>query len=176
MNNLIIRKTEKGDAHSITSIYNYYILNSTVTFETEKISTKEMEKRIEQITQTYPFYTAILNDRIVGYAYSSQINPRAAYNWSTALSIYIDKEFTKLKIGSALYNTLEKDLINRGFHNLYAIITSPNPRSVSFHEKQGFKKVAHLNRCGFKHNKWMDVIWMEKFIKESSQAPTPINS
>lgn len=47
-----------------------------------------------------------------------------------------------------------------------ASITYPNPQSIAFHEKMGYKKIAHFTKCGYKQGKWYDMIFMEKFINK----------
>ena len=44
----MIRSVRLSDAGAIAKIYNYYVKETTVTFETEEIDIKEMERRINR--------------------------------------------------------------------------------------------------------------------------------
>ncbi|MBN4052140.1 hypothetical protein JYT59_00145 [Sphingobacteriaceae bacterium AH-315-L07] len=43
----MVRPVQLEDAHAISKIYNYYILNSVVTFETTPVTIEEMRARIQ---------------------------------------------------------------------------------------------------------------------------------
>ena len=60
-------------------------------------------------------------------------------------------------IGTRLYDNLLRDLRQRGSHSVIGGIALPNERSVSFHEKMGFRKAAHFEQVGWKFNRWIDV-------------------
>ncbi|NLJ10938.1 MAG: GNAT family N-acetyltransferase, partial [Treponema sp.] len=51
----LIRTVSSGDAASIARFYNYYVQNTTVTFEEEPVSEREMARRIDDITGQYPW-------------------------------------------------------------------------------------------------------------------------
>jgi L-amino acid N-acyltransferase YncA len=57
---------------------------------------------------------------------------------------------------------------------MYACVAYPNPESVGFHERMGFKTIGHFNQCGFKCKKWLDMIWMEKMLGDHSDNPEPV--
>ena len=59
---------------------------------------------------------------------------------------------------------------------LYSLITSENGRSLRFHEKMGYHFRAELPECGYKFDRWLGVIWMEKRLKivqSPSRPPIP---
>lgn len=125
--------------------------------------------------------------RILGYAYASPFKDRAAYQWAVETSIYVDSSLRHGGIGSALHQALEDALHRQGILNLNTCIAyPPTPLdkpvgtecaeeaacdflpsdSVAFHLRMGYTPVAHFHRCGKKHNRWYDMIWMEKLIGE----------
>ena len=101
----------------------------------------------------------------MGYAYASTYYARAAYDWTTELSIYVVKEARGQGIGSALYTALEEELQARGYLRFLACIAVPNDASIAMHEKRGYVQVAHFPKIGYKFNKWHDVVWMQKTIE-----------
>ena len=56
---------------------------------------------------------------------------------------------------------------------MYACIAYPNPGSVAFHDRMGYRTIAHFTRCGYKLGRWWDMIWMEKFLSDQPAKPVP---
>jgi phosphinothricin acetyltransferase len=162
----MIRSANPKDSKEIAEIYNYYILNSIVTFEEEPISANEMSIRMKSDTSELPWLVYEIDQNIVGYAYAKHWKPRSAYRHSTEISIYLKHgEFNK-GIGSRLYAELIRQLKSLNFHAIIGGIALPNDASIALHEKLGFKKVAHFKEVGFKFQKWIDVgYWQLDFKK-----------
>ena len=153
----MIRKAKPEDAHDIALIYNYYIENSTITFETNPVSHEEMACRIADISEKYPYFVYEESGKVVGYCYVSSWKKKAAYSKTVESTVYIDKNFQGKGIGRALMNKLINDLKEKSFHAVIACITTPNPISVKLHEDLGFRKVSEFHEVGYKFGKWLDV-------------------
>ena len=107
----MIRNVELRDAEDIAKIYNYYIRETIITFETEEIDSIEMEKRIKKTQDlNYPFIVYEENNKIIGYAYVGIWRERNAYKDTLETSIYIDKDQKTKGIGRKLYKRLIKNL------------------------------------------------------------------
>lgn len=155
------------------NIYGYYVLNTAISFEYKVPDLSEFTHRIESISSKYPYYVAVIDNKIVGYAYANAFGVREAYKFSVELSVYIDKDYKKRGIGRLLYNHLEKELKKSGITNLYARVVVSDVEdeyislnSLLFHKHLGFKQVGELHKCGYKFNRWYNVVYMEKFINE----------
>ena len=153
----MIRNVKTGDAPDIALIYNYYIENSTITFETSSVSIEDMAGRIADISEKYPYYVYVESGKVVGYCYVSSWKKKAAYSKTVESTVYIDKDFLGKGIGRELMNKLIIKLKEKSFHAVIACITIPNPTSVKLHEKLGFRKVSEFREVGFKFGKWLDV-------------------
>ena len=152
-----IRPVHFNDAAHIAKIYNYYILNSHSTFETEEISAPDMQNRIEFLNKNQPFLVAENNEQILGYAYATQFKLRDPYKHSAEVSVYVKNGEHSKGIGTQLYKKLFDALFRNDFHALIAGISLPNEASIRLHENFGFEKVAHFREVGFKFGKWVDV-------------------
>ncbi|MCD7808933.1 MAG: N-acetyltransferase family protein [Erysipelotrichaceae bacterium] len=168
-----IRTVTINDAQELLDIYAYYVLNTAITFEYDVPTLQEFQYRITTILNKYPYIVAVINNKIVGYAYANTFKARAAYDWSVEMTIYIDIHYQKQGIGKKLYNTMEDLLKLQGITNLNACITYPNQddeyvdkNSVQFHEHLGYKLVGQFHQCGYKFNRWYSMVWMEKMIGE----------
>ena len=121
-----IRPASVDDTDAILSIYEYYVLNTAISFEYKVPDISEFKQRIETISEKYPYYIAVIDNKIVGYAYASAFGEREAYKFSVELSVYIDKDYKKQGIGKLLYSHLENELKKMGITNLYARVVVPD--------------------------------------------------
>ncbi len=169
----IIRNASQDDAGRLLEIYAPYVLNTAITFEYEVPSIEEFQRRIVQTQRKFPYLVAEKNGEIVGYTYAGVFKARPAYDRCVETSIYIDATCHHQGIGRLLYDALEERLKSMGILNANACISwtdTPDGylthESPLFHEKLGYTKVAHFHQCGYKFNRWYDMIWMEKMLGE----------
>lgn len=164
--NQIIRLADINDSNSILKIYEPYIKNTAISFETEVPSLSEFSNRIEKIINKYPFLVYEIDKNIVGYAYAAQYKERAAYKYNVETSIYILMEYHGKGIANKLYDKLFKILYELSYINAYACYTLPNIKSKKFHRKYGFKEIGTYKKTGYKFDQWHDVIWLYKKIQD----------
>lgn len=168
-----IRDAKITDAKRLLEIYDYYVRNTAITFEYDTPSLEEFVSRMENIMKSYPYLVIERDGRIEGYTYAGVFKNRAAYDWSCETTIYIDHETRKNGMGRMLYEALEERVKDMGILNMYACIGYPESEdeyltknSAEFHEHMGFIKVGQFHQCGYKFDRWYDMIWMEKMLGE----------
>jgi phosphinothricin acetyltransferase len=169
---LSMRLANPDDAQAILAVYAPYITNSTLTFETTVPSVPEYRERISSITQRYPWLVVTSGNQVVGYAYASESRSREAYRWNAELSIYLNENYHRRGIATALYTALLQILRSLGFVNLYAVISQPNEASIALHRHFGFIEVGVFDKTGYKFDQWHDVIWMHHRIKDAYDPAT----
>ena len=170
---MVIRSANEDDAARLLDIYAYYVENTAVSFEFDVPTLEEFEGRIRKTLVKYPYLVVEEAGEIQGYAYAGPFKPRAAYDHSCEVSIYVDRSARGRGYGRALYEELEKRLKAAGILNLYACIASPiqedeylTEDSERFHAHLGFVRVGEFHKCGYKFDRWCNIIWMEKIIGE----------
>jgi L-amino acid N-acyltransferase YncA len=156
-----IRQVKLSDSAQVAEVYNYYIQNTHHTFETEPLGADEMQRRIAETMEHYPYLVAEEDDEILGYAYATRFRMREAYEFSVESSIYVKNDAKQRKIGTQLYVQLFDELAETDVHAIVAGIALPNDASIIFHERLGFEKVAHFNEVGYKLGRWIDVGYWE---------------
>ena len=161
----MIRMATEKDIPEILEIYAPYILNSTATFEYDVPCRKDFLQRFYTITAQFPWLVWEEDDRILGYAYASAPYERAAFRWCAEPSVYLRPEARGREIAKQLYTVLEWILEKQGYQVLYALITAENSESLRFHEKMGYLHKVEFSDCGFKFNRWLGLVWMEKRLK-----------
>ena len=157
----MIREAQVSDAKTISEIYNYYIVNTIITFETEPITPDEIVHRIEKYKQVGDYLVFEENGVVIGYAYVSMFRDRKAYENSVESTIYLKDEYGGKGIGFELYSELLARVSTK-YHVIVAGISLPNEASVRLHEKCGFKKVGQFPEVGRKFDQWIDVGFWQK--------------
>ena len=161
----MIRKVRVSYAQSLVEIYNYYVLNSIVTFEQESITTEEMANRIQAATagnvsneDNLPWMAAELDGEVIGYSYASKWKERISYRFSVEITVYLTPALKSQVWGTRLYSALLSELNNHSpqINSVIGGISLPNEASIALHEKFGMRKVAHFKEIGFKFNRWID--------------------
>ena len=152
-----IRTATPADAAAIAAIYNWYVEHTVVTFEVDPVPAAEMARRIEAVLEAHDWLLLERAGEPLGYAYAGRYHARAAYRYSAESTIYLRNGLGGQGLGSRLYVELIRRSFARGYHTLIGGIALPNPASVRLHEKLGFEKAGHLQRIGFKLERWVDV-------------------
>ena len=160
----MIRVVTTNDAPSIARIYNEYVLNSTITFETDPVTNEEMEQRVINLSKDFPYFVFEEDGKILGYCYAHNWKEKAAYKYTLETTVYLSPDVKGKGIGTCLMNQLIETCKEKGYHNLIACITAGNEASFKLHTKLGFKKVSHFHEVGMKFGQWLDVIDYELII------------
>lgn len=177
-----VRAAVPGDAEALIAIYAPYVERTAITFEYVTPEAIEFQERIRHTLTRYPYLVAEKEGLILGYAYAGTFQERPAYAWDVEISIYVDQDARRKGYGTLLYTALERILKAQGILNLNACIAYPpkedeylTKASIHFHKHLGFKKAGRFHRCGYKFDRWYDMVWMEKSIghhKKHQRPPT----
>lgn len=174
-----IRLFESKDIEAMLEIYQYYVLNTPISFEYEAPSLQEFRNRIDTIIKDFPCLVYEENGIIVGYAYASKFKERKAYQWTTESTVYLKNDYLGKGIGRKLYTTLLEILKLQNYYNVFAGITMPNPKSEFLHKNMGFKEIGVYQNVGFKSDKWHSVMWLSLDLQQVDNilpsAPKNIN-
>jgi L-amino acid N-acyltransferase YncA len=161
---LNIRQATEEDASRISEIYNYYVLNTTVTFENAVVDAADVVERIREKMAKYNWLVGEVDGRIVGYSYFGSFRPRSAYRETVESTIILDRDCTGRGYGSALYEKLLQSVETMGFREIIAVIALPNPESLKLHRKMGFVEAGVLRNVGFKQGRYIDIAFWQKSL------------
>ena len=140
-----------------------------------------MLDRMEKFSSKYPFLVIECDKKVCGYSYANVFKSRPAYNWTCEMSIYVSNDMRKYGLGRKLYEAMEKALKSMGIVTLYACVTSIEKddeyltkNSVKFHEHLGYRLIGKFEKCGYKFDRWYDMIFMEKIIGEHTNNQSEV--
>jgi phosphinothricin acetyltransferase len=169
----ILRPSQEPDLPAITAIYGHHVLHGSGTFETEPPTLADMRaRRAEVLARHLPFLVAEEGGHIVGFAYCNWFKPRPAYRFSAEDSIYLAPDAHRRGLGRALLAELAAQAQAAGVRKLIAVIgDSANAGSIGVHRSVGFEQVGVLKSCGWKFERWLDVVLMEKTLGAGNSRP-----
>mgnify|MGYP001086806414 CR=1 FL=1 len=169
----MIRFVSKADVPALLDIYRHYI-STIVTFEYVLPGGEEFARRVDAVSQVYPYLVLEQDGRVLGYAYAHPIAERAAYGWGAELSIYLHPDAAGRGAGTRLYRVLMELLRLQGVRTVYGLVSSPNPASEGLHTAMGFRLMGVQQKAGYKNGRWIDLLWFEKAIAPYTPAPAPL--
>ncbi|MBF0356800.1 MAG: N-acetyltransferase [Alphaproteobacteria bacterium] len=162
----MLRPATLDDMIHVQAIYAHHVRTGTGSFEIEPPDLTEMKRRMgEVIERNLPFLVSEVGGFIAGYAYANLYRPRAAYRFTCEDSVYIDPAYQKQGIGQALLSALIEGSAKSGFKQMVAVIGgSDNLGSIRLHERNGFERVGLLPKVGFKFDRWLDSVLMQRAL------------
>jgi phosphinothricin acetyltransferase len=142
------------------------VLTGTGTFEITPPSEADMAaRRADVLSKGLPYLIVENEHGILGFAYCNWFKPRPAYRFSAEDSIYLDPKALGQGLGRLLLQELMAQAERAGIRKLIAVIgDSANQGSVGVHAGCGFSHVGTLSASGWKFDRWLDVVLMERSI------------
>jgi L-amino acid N-acyltransferase YncA len=168
-----IRAARASDVPALAELYAHHVLTGLASFEIEPPDSAEMARRHGTVVALgLPYLVAEINGRIAGFAYAAPYRARPAYRYTVEDSIYVHRDFTGSRVGSALMPPLLAACEAAGCRQMVAIIgDSGNTRSIRLHEKFGFVRTALLPAVGWKFGRWVDSVLMQRALGPGDTAP-----
>lgn len=173
---MIIRAIEEKDIPACLAIYNYYVLHTDVTFDTEACSLSGFRKKVETVIRSYPWIVGEEDGKIIGYACLSAYNPKAAYRFSADVTVYLEKDERGKGYGKQLMKRLEEIASEDHYQTLVSLVTESNLPSIRLHESLGYRRFARFENAGYKNGTWLSTVFFEKRLGSCTGQPEEIRN
>jgi len=164
----VLRSVQAADLPYIREIYNYYVANSTVTFDEDAMTLSEWRDKFYYLSRLgMPFIVAESpSGQILGYALVSPWKQKKAYRFTVENSIYLGAAST----GKGLGRVLMQELIDRskaaGLKEIIAVIADQGAdASIKLHQDFGFEEIGRMGKVGFKFERWLGTVLLQKSLK-----------
>jgi L-amino acid N-acyltransferase YncA len=160
-----IQTYQSEDCLAILEIINDQILTGTALYD-YKPRTLEQQLSIfdDKLKKGFPIIVAKVADEIVGFGYYSEFRFRDAYKFTVEHSVYAKKNYIGKGIGNLLLTELIELAKKQDLHTMIGVIDSENESSIAFHEKFGFEKAGFIKESGFKFDRWLHSVFMQKIL------------
>jgi L-amino acid N-acyltransferase YncA len=170
---LDIRAATAADAPAIAAIYGHHVLHGFGTFEEAPPSETEIASRLASVLDAgLPYLLATSEGRVLGFAYAAPFRPRAAYRYAVEDSIYIAPGVVGRGVGRALLSAVIAACERLGKRQMIAVIgDSGNAASIGLHTALGFTRSGVGRSVGFKHGRWVDIVWMQRSLNDGDASP-----
>jgi phosphinothricin acetyltransferase len=163
-----IRPAVEADLPDIREIYNHYVMNTVITFDEKRMTIKQWKEKFAYVQKLhFPFLVAVSpSGQILGFTYVVPWKPKAAYRFTVENSIYLRAAATGKGLGNALMTELLIESKKAGIKEVIAVIADKGAEaSIGMHEKFGFKNIGHMGKVGFKFDRWLGTVLMQKSLK-----------
>lgn len=178
---LLIRPSTPADLPAITAIYAEAVLHGTGTFELDPPDEAEMARRRDDVlSKGLPWLVAEAPGtgtgtgagQVLGYAYANHFRPRRAYRFCLEDSIYLHPDARGRGVGRLLLTELVGRCEAAGARQMLAVIgDAANAGSIGVHAALGFEHTGVLKASGWKFDRWLDVVLMQRCLGTGDTTP-----
>ena len=164
MSTLLIRPSTSADVPALAALYGWHVRHGTGTFEIDPPTLEDMARRRDDVVDKGLPYLVLEDDgEVCGYAYANQFRPRPAYRFCLEDSVYLAADKAGRGYGRLLLTELLARCEAAGARQMLAVIgDSANTGSIGVHRALGFRDSGVLKSSGWKFNRWLDVVIMQR--------------
>jgi phosphinothricin acetyltransferase len=169
----LIRPANSADLPAITTIYGHHVQHGRGSFELDAPDLAEMTRRLADVlAKNLPYLVASQGAQVLGFAYANAFRPRPAFRFLVEDSVYIHPDHAGQGLGRALLAELMRRCEVLGIRQMLAVIgDSANAGSIGLHRSLGFEHTGVLKASGWKHDQWLDTVFMQKTLGTGSTTP-----
>ena len=171
---MILRDAGEPDLPAILSIYNEVIAGSTAVYADDPAS---LEDRLAWFrarrAQELPVLVAADGDDVIGFASFGDFRAWPCYRYTVEHSVHVRADRRGSGVGRALMEALIPQAAARGKHVMIAGVDAANQASLRFHGRLGFAPVAHFHEVGFKFGRWLDLVFLQRWLDAPGRLPHP---
>jgi phosphinothricin acetyltransferase len=154
----------KNDRKAVIDIFNYYIENSFAAYPEQQV-TYDFFNLFLNLFHGYPSVAVRNNaNNFVGFGFLRAYHPSPTFAQTAEVTYFIKPGHTRKGVGQKMLAYLTSEARHQGIQMLLSNISSLNPASMAFHQKQGFIECGRFFNIGRKNGKQFDVVWMQKKI------------
>jgi phosphinothricin acetyltransferase len=163
---ITFREATLNDLDFVLDLYNYYILNTTNSFDHEKITLEELQARLSYQHKKYKTFLVCdrIDDSLIGFCFLTQFRKKPAYDNSVEIGLYLKPEKTGQKLGQHIVGFLEGYAKENQIEAIIASISGENVKSLNLFNRMGYERCAHYKKIAVKFNRRLDLIHYEKIL------------
>ena len=157
-------EAQQEQVSDMLALYNYYITNSTATFDLEAISADAFLQRIRLHHPDYKTYIIRLDGSMVGFCFFVPYRQNPAYRMTVEIGLYFKPACTGKRYGEAAVHHLEQVIREHGYRTIIASISSDNTPSIRLFERLGYRQCADYREIAYKHGHYVGIVDFQKVL------------
>jgi phosphinothricin acetyltransferase len=164
MSDAHVRPGRRDDLPRLTEIYNYYVVNTPITFDLEQQSVERRGLWMDQFAESgrHRLLVAEVGGAVVGYAGTTRFRAKPGYDTTVETTVYCSPDSAGQGLGRLLYGALFASIAREDIRRIVAGYVPPNAASAALHQRFGFQPVGVFPEVGFKFGRYWDVAWLER--------------
>jgi L-amino acid N-acyltransferase len=161
-----VRAAREADLPAILAIYNDVIATSTAVYTSEPATLHERRTWFfARCDHGFPVLVAVDGDAILGFAsFGEWRGAWPGYRYTVEHSVHVRGDVRGRGLGRLLVEALFPAALALGKHVMIGGIDAANDASIRFHARLGFERVASFREVGHKFGRWLDLIFMQRFL------------
>ena len=167
---MLVRIATEADLPGMLTIYNGIVRSSSAIYTEQEATLEDRRAWLAGRTaQGYPVLAAMdaADGSVLGYSTFGDFRPWPGYRRTVEHSVYVRADARGRGVGAALVEPLFGLAAGLGKHVMVAGIDAANPASIRLHERLGFERAGTLREVGTKFGRWLDLVFMQRFITAS---------
>ena len=164
---LLIRDVRLDDAVAIADILNPIIESGAYSALDTPFTVEDEEEFIRNFPRRGAFHVAedSHDHRAVGF---QNLEPYASYTHAFdhvgVIATYVDLDCRRRGVGGRLSEVTFESARGKGYDKLFTFVRADNPAALQFYLKLGFQVVGTAQRQARIGSKYVDEIFIEKFL------------
>jgi L-amino acid N-acyltransferase YncA len=160
---LQIRDATEADLPGLVTIYNEVIATSTAIYSNQPVTlTDRREWWRARVAQGYPVLIAADPSGVTGCTSFGDFRAGPGYRFTVEHSLHVRADCRGKGVGTQLLKALLPRAAACNKHIMIAGVDAANAASIRFHERLGFTQVGHLREVGYKFERWLDLVFLQR--------------
>jgi L-amino acid N-acyltransferase len=161
-----VHAASEADLAGILAIYNEVIATSTAVYTSEPATLAERHAWLSaRGAQGFPVLVAADGNEVLGFSsFGEWRGAWPGYRYTVEHSVHVRGDVRGRGIGRLLVEALFPAALALGKHVMIGGIDAANDASIRFHARLGFERVARFREVGHKFGRWLDLIFMQRFL------------
>jgi L-amino acid N-acyltransferase len=153
------------DLAGVVAIYNDVVASSTAIFSHQPVTLGERWQWWQaRVAQGYPVLVARDALGVAGFATFGDFRAWPGYRFTVEHTVHVRADGRGRGIGTQLLRALFPRAAALGKHVMIAGVDAGNAASIRFHERLGFTRCGCLREVGYKFDRWLDLLFLQRAI------------
>jgi L-amino acid N-acyltransferase YncA len=160
-----IHDATEADLPGLVAIYNEVIATSTAIYSSEPVTLAERREWWRaRVALGYPVLVAAEPSGVMGLATFGDFRAAPGYRFTVEHSVHVRADCRGRGVGTQLLQALLPRAAACNKRIMIAGVDAANAAAIRFHERSGFTRVGHLREVGYKFDRWLDLVFLQRHV------------